>query len=137
MIAGVCLWHEHQTAAARAIERRLDKGKSLTLAGHALLEAYAVLTRLPQPYRLAAADAWHLLSENFANRASIVACEGGTYATLLSNLASAGVTGGRTYDALIAETLAPAGSIEFLTLNPKHFDRLRPGLLIVDPRADT
>lgn len=136
MVAGVCLWHEHQVAAARAIERRLGKGKSLAVAGHALLEAYAVLTRLPQPYRLAAADAWHLLSENFASRASIVACDGGTYVPLLSNLASAGVTGGRTYDALIAATLASAGSMEFLTLNPKHFDRLQRGLLIVDPRAD-
>lgn len=136
MVAAVCLWHEHQALVARSLERRFARGLSLVVAGHALLEAYAVLTRLPSPYRLAAADAWHLVSENFAHRASVRTCDGDSYVSLLSRLAASNVTGGRSYDALIANVLSQAGPIEFLTLNPKHFDRLASGLLVVDPAAD-
>jgi predicted nucleic acid-binding protein len=137
MVAAVCLWHEQQSQAARSIERRLARGLSLVVAGHALLETYAVLTRLPAPYRLAAADAWHLLAENFANRASVRGCEGETYVAMLSRLAASGVTGGRSYDALIATVLSNASRLEFLTLNPRHFERHADGMVIIDPRAES
>lgn len=136
MIAAVCLWHEHQAAVSRSLERRFARGMSLTIAGHALLEAYAVMTRLPPPNRLSGADAWHLLAENFANRASVLACDGEAYVSLLSRLAATGVTGGRSYDALIATVLAPAAGLEFLTLNPRHFDRLQSGHEVIDPREE-
>ena len=42
---------------AGAIERRLDGGEHMSLAAHALTEAYSVLTRFPAPHRLAPADA--------------------------------------------------------------------------------
>lgn len=47
MIAAVCDWHEHHAAASAEIEARLNRGESLVAAGPALVEAYAVLTRLP------------------------------------------------------------------------------------------
>jgi hypothetical protein len=137
MIAAVCLWHEHQDAVARSFERRAKRGLSLVIAGHALLEAYAVLTRLPSPYRLSGADASSLLTGNFSNRASVIGCDGQIYTSMLSRLPASGTTGGRSYDALIATVLAPVTGLEFLTLNPRHFERLQSGLVLVDPRAES
>ncbi len=39
----------------------------------ALVEAYAVLTRLPSPHRLSPADAWKLVKVNFVENSRIVA----------------------------------------------------------------
>lgn len=52
MIAAVCAWHEHHTRATEEIERRLSRGEEMIVAAPALVEAYAVLTRLPPPHRL-------------------------------------------------------------------------------------
>ena len=51
MIAAVCTWHEHHSQVAEEIELRLYRGEELFVAAPALVEAYAVLTRLPRPYR--------------------------------------------------------------------------------------
>lgn len=131
MIAAVCSWHERHARVLASIERRLDRGARLVVAAHALLETYAVLTRLPPPHRLAPADAWALVNANFVEPAQVVAAESEAYISLLSNLADAGVAGGRSYDALIAATLSDL-QLEFLTLNPRHFDRIHAGLSIVD-----
>jgi hypothetical protein len=47
MIPVLCTWHEHHERATREIERRLDCGEKLIVAAPGLIEAYAVLTRLP------------------------------------------------------------------------------------------
>ena len=65
MVAAVCSWHEHHSQAAAEIDRRLDRGEQLCTPAPALVEAYAVLTRLPPPHRLSAADAWALVEGNF------------------------------------------------------------------------
>jgi hypothetical protein len=50
LIASVCAWHEHHEAAVEALESRRGAGEVLVLAGHALAETYAALTRLPSPH---------------------------------------------------------------------------------------
>ena len=65
LVAALCVWHEHNERAAREIERRLDRGESLVVAAPALVETYAVLTRLPSPHRLSPADSRALLEANF------------------------------------------------------------------------
>jgi hypothetical protein len=42
------------------------RGRTLRLAGHSLVEAYSVLTRLPGDARVSALDAVRLIDENFA-----------------------------------------------------------------------
>jgi hypothetical protein len=51
MIAVICTGHEHHERVAKEIARRLDRGEAMIAAAPALVEAYAVLTRLPSPYR--------------------------------------------------------------------------------------
>lgn len=130
MIAAVCGWHEHHALAAAAIERRLAKRFGLITPAHAMIEAYAVLTRLPAPHRLAASDAWTLINANFVQGGSIAAMPAARQAALLQKLAAAAISGGRTYDALIAATAADAGADELLTFNPRHFDAPPRGLAI-------
>ena len=133
MVAAVCSWHERHAAAAASIERRLARGERLAIAGHALVETYAVLTRLPAPHRLAPADAWALVKANFVTPAAIVALSGAAHASLLEGLAETGISGGRTYDAVIAACARHAKVSALLTFNPRHFDAAPGGVAIVEP----
>jgi len=75
------------------------KGRRLSLSGHALVETYAVLTRLPGDARLAATDATMLIDENFLE--PLVLSAGGVR-NAHRELASRGVVGGAAYDGLVA-----------------------------------
>jgi predicted nucleic acid-binding protein len=133
IVAAVCGWHEHHAAAARAVDRRLGRGSRLVVAAHALVEAYAVLTRLPAPHRLARADAWMLIEANFVSDADVVALPASSYAPMLEKLARAGIGGGRSYDALIAASARHGKADELLTFNRRHFDSIETDLDVVEP----
>ena len=136
MIAAVCAWHERHDDAAQAIHVRFDRGDRLAIAAHALVETYAVLTRLPAPHRLAPAVAWALIDANFVKHATVAMLTARGQVALLRRLAGENVSGGRSYDALIAETARRSGAGEILTLNPRHFESLaQGGVVIIDPSA--
>lgn len=87
----------HDAMLARALAE--PKG----LAGHAAFETYSVLTRLPPPYRLSAAQAAQVIATNFPH---------GHYLTprdqerALAMLAQARIAGGAVYDGLVAMAAA-------------------------------
>ena len=126
IIAAVCGWHKHHPEAAAEIERRLEDKERLATAAHALAEAYAVLTRLPPPHRLAPADALALLEGNFIDGARVVALDADGYRALLKRAARDRLSGGRTYDAIIAECAVRAQAATLLTFNALHFQALEP-----------
>lgn len=74
-------------------------GKTLVLSGHALPETYAVITRLPADARVSAEDAATLIDGNFPRR---VALPETTAEELHRTLSEAGVSGGSTYDGMVA-----------------------------------
>lgn len=117
----VCAWHEHHAAAAGEIEKRLATGQKMTVAAHALVEAYAVLTRLPPPHRLAPADAYALLNANFMAW-RVVSLEAAGTTALLRTLARERIGGGQTYDAVIAACARRAKASALLTFNASHFE---------------
>jgi predicted nucleic acid-binding protein len=133
MVAAVCEWHQHYAAALAEIERRLDEGDRMAVPAHALAETYAVLTRLPSPYRLSPADAWYLIDENFVKSRIVVALAANTYQTVLRGVAKQSLGGGRTYDALIGECARQAKAEALLTFNRRHFEPPPAGVLLVDP----
>lgn len=133
MVAAVCSWHEQHEAAAAAIEERLTRGRRLAVPAPALIESYAVLTRLPAPHRLSPTNAWALIQANFVEQADVVALTGSEYVRLLRDGAHRDVAGGRTYDTVIAACVRKAGADELLTLNRRHFDPPPTGLSIVEP----
>jgi predicted nucleic acid-binding protein len=121
MVASLCTWHVHHDQAREAISGRLERGDALVVAAHALVETYAVLTRLPAPFRLAPADASALLEANFLGPARVLALDASAYRRLLRRAPLDGITGGRTYDAVIAASLLKAVPATLLTFNARHF----------------
>ncbi len=134
MIAALVEWHEHHQAAAREISSRLERGSPMTVAAPALVEAYAVLTRLPAPHRLAASDALALLEANFAGH-PVATLDGAAYRSLLGTAPGLSISGGRIYDAVIARCAVRSGVETLLTFNERHFRGLVKGLEIVVPSA--
>ena len=80
--------------------------RAAALAGHALHETYAVLTRLPGDARVAPADAVRLLKERFETAAVL---DAKSVRAAPAVLAAAGVAGGATYDGLVALAARSAG----------------------------
>jgi len=137
MVAAVCPWHEHHEAAANEIVRRLDRGERVATPAPALVEAYALLTRLPQPHRLAPVDAWAVLKANFVDRATVATLDGATYVAMLDGAVASGIAGGRTYDVVIAECARLAGASSLLTFNGRHFHPAPAGVEVVTPGSST
>ena len=134
MIAVVCSWHEHHERAAKEIAQRLGRGETMIVAAPALVEAYAVLTRLPSPYRLSPADALVLLDSNFISTTKITVLDGKSYRTLLRQAPADGIAGGQTYDAVIAACALHAKVATLLTFNESHFVSFRAkGIEVVVP----
>ena len=134
MIAAVCGWHEHHDPAEQEIARRLRQAEPMVVAAPALVETYAVLTRLPAPHRLSPADALTLLEANFMQAGSIVALDGKSYRALLRRAPDDGIAGGQIYDAVIAACALRIKGTTLLTFNASHFLAFsQRGLEIVVP----
>jgi predicted nucleic acid-binding protein len=96
-----------QTHQAHDAVRRWWNGREVALSGHALVETYSVLTRLPGDLRLATADAARLLKERFVEP---LALGPDTSAALPEILSRLGVAGGAVYDAIVALAAAEHGA---------------------------
>ena len=133
MLALVASWHERHEAVRVALERLLSTKHRLAVSAHSLVEAYAVLTRLPAPYRVSPDVAHDLIRKNFG-RADVAALTSNGYWSLLERNAARGVAGGRSYDALIAQAASTVAPCVLLTLNARHFGPLdTPGVTIAEP----
>ena len=121
MVAVVCSWHEHHQAAFQELERRLKRRETMMVAGPALVETYAVLTRLPPPHRLSPLDAKTLIESNFLNGKRIISLAEKDYRGLLNEASTQDVSGGRTYDWVIALCARKAKASVLLTFNMRDF----------------
>ncbi len=104
-VAVVLLLQTHKEHAAVV---RWWNGRDIALCGHALVETYSVLTRLPGDVRVAPADAARLIGERFSSPPAVLSDPGcpGTSPKMLSRL---GIAGGAVYDALVGLTAAEHG----------------------------
>ena len=135
MIAAVCSWHERHGQAADEIQQRLERRERMVVAAPALVEAYAVLTRLPPPHRLSPEDSLVLLEANFIKGGRTIALQAGSYQDLLRRAPKDGVAGGQTYDAVIAMCAVKAKASTLLTFNPSDFQFAAKRLEIIVPGA--
>lgn len=134
IVAALLAWHEAHTCCAAAVARALDGDPVLPQS--ALIESYAVLTRLPAPHRLRPGDALEILEGSFRGRSRIASLRAASTWGLLSRARDEGVSGGLTYDARILAEARFADAGEILTLNPDDFLRLADDeIVIVDPSA--
>ena len=122
LVAAVCTWHQRHAATARELAARHRAGDDICLAAPALVEAYAVLTRLPAPHRLSPADAYTVLEANWG-ACELVGLTPQEHWKALAACRDGGVGGGPTYDAVIAACARKARAGLLLTWNVGHFER--------------
>lgn len=116
MIAALVAWHERHEAAASAL------APVTALPAHVLLEVFSVLTRLPSGLAVPAATAAATITRRFGDPPLRLDDRG----ELLVRLADAGVSGGASYDGLVALEAAAHGHV-LLTLDeraPQTYRRL-------------
>ena len=106
LVAALAQWHEGHEAA----RREAHGGR---VPAHAYLEGYAVLTRLPLPLRLDAGTARELLAAWFPP-SRVLHPRAGWAGLFVARMAESEVSGGASYDALVALTAHQHGE-ELLT----------------------
>jgi predicted nucleic acid-binding protein len=98
VVAALASWHEAHERSRRAAD-------GASIPAHALIESYAVLTRLPPPHRLAAPTAGELLAGWFPSE-RVLHLDRRHTRSLLGRFATADLDGGAAYDGLVAVTAA-------------------------------
>jgi predicted nucleic acid-binding protein len=105
-----------------------------TTAWHCCLEFYSVSTRLPPEYRLSTADAARLVQEEIFGRFIVHDLPAVQRGDFIRSAALDQVSGGRIYDAHIAEVARAAGATVIVTDNRRHFlSALRYGIRVETP----
>ena len=113
--------HERGLAVLDAIHGGADEGFA---SGHAALEAYSTLTRMPRSPRILPAQARALIEENIVDGMTLVALTGREYGQLISRLGVEGTLGGQAYDALHLACAEKCGAERIYTFNVRHFQSL-------------
>ncbi len=125
-------WHENHQRANRAVDQRVEAGWSPIIRVHVLLEAFAVLTHLPLPFRVKPEVARAALASVYPGSAAQLTPQD-CFAAMMS-IETMSLAGGKVYDAAIAECASRSGARLLLTFNAEDFLRVRPpGLEIVIP----
>jgi predicted nucleic acid-binding protein len=131
LVAAALPQHEHHAATVDDLERRQSAGDVWLMASHAILEAYAVLTRLPPPHRLSPADAVAVLDRNWG-KAETIALTAAEAWRVLRQHGTKSLGGGRVYDGCIAACARKGNANEILTWNVRHFEP-SPRIRVVTP----
>ncbi len=98
VVAAFASWHEKHDSARRVLDG------ALRLVEHCALETYSVLTRLPAPHRAPEDVVRDFLAARF--RRPFLRLSARAYREFLLHLPDHGVSGGASYDALVAATAA-------------------------------
>jgi toxin FitB len=131
IIAALVSWHDQHERAVAVVENHLKRG-DLVLPVPALVESYAVMTRLPAPHRLAPGDAFQVLHESFGDVQLAAVPTVGIWRTL-REMAGASVSGGRSYDGWIVKAAIAAKATALLTFNVRDFDAFAHQIEIAAP----
>ncbi|MCG8481533.1 MAG: PIN domain-containing protein [Spirochaetales bacterium] len=105
----------------------------VVVAHHSILEAYAVLTRLPAPYRVTPIEAERVLGETIRPNAEIASFASASIWDLTARIANSPASGGAAYDAFIIELFSAADVEAIVTFNVADFRRLAGAIPISDP----
>jgi len=101
---------------------------------HCCLEFFSVATRVPAEFRVTPSDAVRLLEEEIFSRMAVHDLPAADRLPMLRAAARDAITGGRVYDAHIAEVARAAGADVVVTDNRRHFlSALRYGMRVETP----
>lgn len=103
-------------------------------AWHCCLELFSVSTRLPPEFRVSPVEAVTLIEGEVFARMSVHDLPSGERLSMLTAAGQDGISGGRIYDAHIADVARAAGAAVVVTDNRRHFlASLRHGLRVQTP----
>lgn len=108
LVAAFASWHADHVVALGELRN------SPALIGHSLVEAFSVLTRLPEPQRAEPALVAEFLERNFPDEP--LALDAAQMRGLPGRLTALGISGGAAYDGLIALT-AHFHGVELVSLD--------------------
>lgn len=117
--------HERSLPRLQRIKAGTDSG---VVAAHSVAELYAILTTLPIRPRVSPTEARRLIERNVLDTCEIISLSDSDYADVISHLASTGIAGGATYDALILHIATKIEIERIVTLNERDFRRIYPAL---------
>jgi predicted nucleic acid-binding protein len=107
-----------QGIMAALASHKLDGAQT---AWHCCLEFYSVATRLPEGLKLSPEEAFQLLNDEIIRRFDIFQLPEKKRMAFLESAAKERITGGRLYDAHIAEIARAAGARVVVTDSRRHF----------------
>jgi predicted nucleic acid-binding protein len=107
-----------QTLLHAVAEKRVPAAAT---AWHCCLEFFSVATRLPPEFRVSPSDAVTLLHQEVFSRMAVHDLPAAERIVMLQASARDGISGGRIYDAHIAEVARAAGAAVVVTDNRRHF----------------
>jgi predicted nucleic acid-binding protein len=105
---------------------RYDKTE-ICCAAHSMAEVFSSLTGMPGKHRVTADEAMLFLG-NVRERLTIVTLNEKEYFKAIEASATAGITGGAIYDALLGHCALKADAETIYTWNLKDFKRLGPSI---------
>jgi predicted nucleic acid-binding protein len=112
-----------QSAPAQSLMHAIAEKRvsSAATAWHCCLEFFSVATRLPPEFRVAPLDAARLVEEEVFGRMAVHDLPAADRTATLQTAARDAISGGRIYDAHIAEIARAAGAAVVVTDNRRHF----------------
>jgi predicted nucleic acid-binding protein len=112
-----------QSAPAQSLMHAIAEKRvsSAATAWHCCLEFFSVATRLPPEFRVAPLDAARLVEEEVFGRMAVHDLPAADRTAMLQTAARDAISGGRIYDAHIAEIARAAGAAVVVTDNRRHF----------------
>jgi predicted nucleic acid-binding protein len=135
LLAGLIDFGPQSAPAQRLLHAVAEKQvPNAATAWHCCLEFFSVATRLPPEYRLSPPEAVSLLESEVFARMSVHEVSAAERPGFFRTIAEDAITGGRVYDAHIAEVARNAGAAVVVTDNRRHFvTALKHGLRVETP----
>src|SRR4051794_13625087 len=109
LIAAVSGGHTHHSPTFSLFARGEGGKEEGFVSAHSLAEMYAILTKLPAPFRHSPEQALLSMEENIMKYFQVGSLTAADYAAILRESALMGVQGGLIYDALLLKSASKAG----------------------------
>jgi len=134
LVAGLVDFGAQSRPSQQVMDLVAARAMKPATAWHCCLEFYSVTTRMPAEFRLTPGDARQLIEEEILGRLGVHDLPAPERRSLITAAATDAITGGRIYDAHIADVARAAGADVIVTDNRRHFlAALRHGLRVETP----
>jgi predicted nucleic acid-binding protein len=126
LIPAVVKDHEDHARAFRVLKGVHDGRDEGVVSAHGIAEMYAVLTKLPAPFRHSPEQALMSIEENVLKSFKVSSLTGADYSAVIRDAAAARIQGGTVYDGVLLKCAIKAEVARIYTFNLRHFQAVAP-----------